>query len=175
MSDHERDRAAANARRDAYREGAERRDERNPERPAHDDPRPHEHHERHGDPDGQTGRTPEHGSREFILLLKGQQEILDEVRALRRALALHPHAPGDPHMSVRAKVRCNSKSPASGPGTATSLSFGAVFSDDPASENKAFSDATPSLSLSMSIADGKPAADQFEQGKEYYLDFTPAE
>jgi hypothetical protein len=77
--------------------------------------------------------------------------------------------------SVRAKVRCNSKSPSSGPGTSTSLSFGGVYSSEPGSENKAFSDATPSLSLSMSIDHGKPAADLFEQGKDYYLDFSPAE
>lgn len=74
-------------------------------------------------------------------------------------------------MAIRAKVRCNSKSEGGG---ATHLSFGAVYSDDPNSENKAFSDSTPSLSLNMAIMDGKPAAEMFEQGKEYYLDFSPA-
>jgi hypothetical protein len=73
--------------------------------------------------------------------------------------------------NVRAKVRCNSKTPSGG---ATHLSFGAVYSSEPNSENKAFSDATPTLSLNMSITDGKPAADAFEEGKEYYLDFSPA-
>lgn len=42
-------------------------------------------------------------------------------------------------------------------------------------ENKAFNDATPGGSLFLHIAKGKPAADLFAQGQEYYLDFTPAE
>lgn len=73
--------------------------------------------------------------------------------------------------NVRAKVRCNSRNET--PGSGTSLSFSAVT--DGSEENKSFSDATPNLSLNMTISPGKPAADSFEQGKEYYLDFSPAE
>ena len=52
------------------------------------------------------------------------------------------------------------------------MRFDAVYSDDKNSENYSFSQATPSLSLSMYISN--PAVlDAFEQGKEYYLDFTP--
>jgi hypothetical protein len=76
--------------------------------------------------------------------------------------------------SVRAKVRCSSKTKNEG-FDGTAFRFDAVYSSDPSSENKSFTDATPSLSLNMTISDGKPAADQFEEGKEYYLDFTPAE
>jgi hypothetical protein len=73
-----------------------------------------------------------------------------------------------------AKVRCSSKTKNEG-FDGTAFRFDAVYSSDPSSENKSFTDATPSLSLNMTISDGKPAADQFEEGKEYYLDFTPAE
>lgn len=41
-------------------------------------------------------------------------------------------------------------------------------------ENEAFGDATPSGSLQMLIQNDQ-AASQFEVGKEYYLDITPAE
>jgi hypothetical protein len=41
-------------------------------------------------------------------------------------------------------------------------------------ENKQFNDYTPGGSLSLHIAAGKPAQEEFETGKEYYLDFTPA-
>jgi hypothetical protein len=76
--------------------------------------------------------------------------------------------------TVRAKVRCSSKTKNEG-FDGTAFRFDAVYSNDPSSENKAFTDATPSLSLNMTISDGKPAADQFAEGKEYYLDFSPAE
>jgi hypothetical protein len=49
-----------------------------------------------------------------------------------------------------------------------------VYSDDPAHENRAFWQATPSGSIDMWI--NNPAAfDQFEEGAEYYIDFTRAE
>lgn len=49
-----------------------------------------------------------------------------------------------------------------------------VYSEDPNHENKKFWDATPSGDITMYITN--PAAvDQFEAGKEYYVDFTPAE
>ena len=42
-------------------------------------------------------------------------------------------------------------------------------------ENKAFNDYTPGGSLQLHIAPGKPAQEQFIDGREYYLDFTLAE
>jgi hypothetical protein len=75
--------------------------------------------------------------------------------------------------TVRAKFTVTSKVPHGYGGTTVCLS--AVYSSDPHSENKAFSDATPSGQISISIADGKPALDAFEMGKAYYVDFTPAE
>ena len=41
-------------------------------------------------------------------------------------------------------------------------------------ENKSFSEYTPSGSIQMTISNGKPAQELFEPGKEYYVDFTPA-
>ena len=73
---------------------------------------------------------------------------------------------------VRAKFRCTAKLPAYNNDTVVHLS--AVYSTDPASENKAWSDATPSAYLQMQISHGKSAADSFVLGQEYYLDFTPA-
>ena len=76
--------------------------------------------------------------------------------------------------TVRAKFTCNAKIPAYG---STTVFFNAVYSNRDgtrAEENKVFSDATPSGSISISIADGKPAVDAFEIGKSYYVDFTPA-
>ena len=73
--------------------------------------------------------------------------------------------------TVRAKVLCTQITPNEVGGHST-LYFSAVYSGDPDSENAAFTDATPSLNLSMTIAPNKPAAQLFEQGQEYYLDFT---
>lgn len=56
----------------------------------------------------------------------------------------------------------------------TQLSFNATQGESGA-ESKAFHDATPYGSLTMGIAAGKPAADYFEQGKNYYLSFEKAE
>jgi len=42
-------------------------------------------------------------------------------------------------------------------------------------ENKSFSRWTPSASVQMCISNETTAGDFFEQGKEYYLDFTAAE
>lgn len=50
-----------------------------------------------------------------------------------------------------------------------------VYSDDPDSENKAFSDATPSGSLQLVIAKGKPAQENFRANRVYYVDMIPAD
>lgn len=51
--------------------------------------------------------------------------------------------------------------------------FSAVISGS--EENKSFSKYTPSANMTMYISHETPAADFFEPGKEYYLDFTKAE
>ena len=48
-----------------------------------------------------------------------------------------------------------------------------VYSDDPNSENKAFWEATPCGSLTLSTIN-EDAAKQFKVWQGYYLDFTPA-
>ena len=73
--------------------------------------------------------------------------------------------------TVRAKVLCTQITVDPDFGH-SSLYFSAGCSNDPESENAAFTDATPHLTLAMTIASGKPAAQLFEQGQEYYLDFT---
>jgi hypothetical protein len=104
-----------------------------------------------------------------------QIQSTDVPRApVRAPLSMSVVALGAIAGTVRAKVRCSSKTKNEG-FDGTAFRFDAVYSSDPGSENKSFTDATPALSLNMTISDGKPAADQFEEGKEYYLDFTPAE
>lgn len=73
--------------------------------------------------------------------------------------------------SVRAKFKVTSK--ISGYGGSTVVGLSAVYSSDPASENKAFTDATPSGTINIQIAEGKPALDAFPMGGEFYVDFTP--
>jgi hypothetical protein len=51
-----------------------------------------------------------------------------------------------------------------------------VYSPDPKHENKAFWDATPQGEISLGISNPQAYA-EFESriGKEFYIDFTPAE
>lgn len=74
--------------------------------------------------------------------------------------------------TVRAKFNCGAIVPN---GSTSTVHLYAVYSSDPASENKAFCDATPSGVLSLSIQNDKPALAAFEPGKNYFLDFTPAD
>lgn len=74
-------------------------------------------------------------------------------------------------MSVRAKFYVTSKIP--GYNNTTTVGLSAVYSSDPASENKAFTDATPSGQISISISNDKPALEAFVMGEDYYVDFTP--
>lgn len=74
---------------------------------------------------------------------------------------------------VRAKMECGSKVTDSDGNTLISLF--AVYSNKDGSraeENKAFSDATPSGSVNLTITKGMPAADLYQPGKQYYVDFT---
>ena len=54
------------------------------------------------------------------------------------------------------------------------LNFTPVHSDVEGSENKSFWDASPSGSVQLGVVNPE-AWKHFEIGKEYYLDFTPAE
>lgn len=76
-------------------------------------------------------------------------------------------------MTVRAKFKCISKTEDEGNETAN-ISFTAVYDPNPESENGQFFKWTPSATLNMYNLKGT-ARDAFEQGKEYYLDFTPAD
>lgn len=75
---------------------------------------------------------------------------------------------------VRAKMRCNTvQTTGSERHPNRNIQLGAVFSNDPQSENKSFANATPSGSVMLNIDPGRPAADAFELGAEYYVDFIP--
>jgi hypothetical protein len=52
------------------------------------------------------------------------------------------------------------------------VKLGAVYSNDPESENRSFATATPSGEVSLNIDAGRPAADQFGVGEEWYVDLT---
>lgn len=74
--------------------------------------------------------------------------------------------------TVRAKFSLGSKMET--PSGDTIVYLYPVYSSDPASENKAFSDSTPGGQLQLQISKGKPAADLFEAGKQYYVDISVA-
>ena len=85
--------------------------------------------------------------------------------------------------SVRAKFVCTFKQPPprEGEWPAVKVSFSAVGPKyengqavwDPKSDNQQFWDSSPSGTLDLYIKNAA-AADRFEPGKEYYLDFIPA-
>lgn len=83
-------------------------------------------------------------------------------------------------VSVRAKFQVISKQESSwGDQTAAYITMMPVFQSMPgvegnaAEENRIFGQWTPSGKIEMQIMN-KDAADQFEQGGYYYVDFTPA-
>ena len=67
-------------------------------------------------------------------------------------------------MSVRAKFKCTDNNE-------SSVTLQAVTSGSP--ENESFFEATPNGQIRMSIVNDA-ALKQFEAGKEYYVDFSPA-
>ncbi len=69
---------------------------------------------------------------------------------------------------VRAKFKCDSKEKS---GDGYFLRFSVVINGSP--ENESFFKWTPSGQLSMGTINEK-AAEEFEVGKEYYLDFSRA-
>ena len=56
----------------------------------------------------------------------------------------------------------------------TTVTLSAVYSSEEGSENKKFWDATPSGSIVLGTINPE-AAEQFELGAEYYIDFTKVE
>ena len=78
-------------------------------------------------------------------------------------------------MAVRAKFQCSSvvPTPSDSPAyTCKTVHLHAVYGDGKA--NESWSKATPNGSLSMTITN-PDALSQFVPGKEYFLDFTPAD
>ena len=71
---------------------------------------------------------------------------------------------------VRCKFACTWKSPDTA-GIITQIGLSPVYSGS--EENKAFFNATPGGQI-LFYSVNKPAADQFEIGKEYYVDFSEA-
>lgn len=74
-------------------------------------------------------------------------------------------------MTVRAKLKLNSTTQHEG--TNKTFHFNAVY-DDGTPENKRFSKFTPSGNLDLQVMNTE-VLDQFEIGKEYYIDFVPAD
>lgn len=72
-------------------------------------------------------------------------------------------------MSVRAKVSCESL-------TGSTVKFRTVYEPDASkdTENARFTTATPWGEITLGI-DNPKALEQFTAGKEYYVDFSPAE
>ena len=79
-------------------------------------------------------------------------------------------------MSVRAKLRCHfiqTGTDGDGNKTAETVHMHAVYSSDPNNENAQWSKWTPAANLTLTVSN--PAAfGKFEQGAEYFVDFTPA-
>jgi hypothetical protein len=75
-------------------------------------------------------------------------------------------------MGTRAKFRCNSVNDFGGGSKEVSLSV--VYDPNGNDENANFTKATPSGEMKMRI-DNPAASVQFDPGKYYYVDFTPAE
>lgn len=75
--------------------------------------------------------------------------------------------------AVIAKMRCNGVAMTGSPKwPSVNVQLGAVYSNDPESENRAFSNATPSASVNINIDPGRPAAHAFELGSDYYVYFV---
>jgi hypothetical protein len=78
-------------------------------------------------------------------------------------------------MSVRAKMRCEAIVDTQyGPNHSSEVVKFRSQYDDKIPEDQRFQKATPSASAEFQI-DNPEALKQFEPGKTYYLDFTPAE
>jgi len=67
---------------------------------------------------------------------------------------------------VRAKFKCNSVT-----SFESNKNVGLSVVTDGSEENKSFANYTPNGNINLSIDNGTDAADYFEPGKEYYVDF----
>lgn len=76
-------------------------------------------------------------------------------------------------MAVRGKFKLSERTEVEWNRTSRRLKFHAVCNDD-TDENQKFHKATPSGEISI-VVDNPNAVSQFEIGKTYYVDFTPAE
>lgn len=76
-------------------------------------------------------------------------------------------------MPVRAKFNVQKVTHVSWNKEARIVELGAVY-DQSTPENERYSKATPSGTITMQI-DNPPAAEQFEIGKTFYVDFTEAQ
>lgn len=54
------------------------------------------------------------------------------------------------------------------------VQLGAVYSNDPESENRSFASATPTASVNMTIDAGRPAAQAFHLAEEFFVTFESA-
>jgi hypothetical protein len=86
--------------------------------------------------------------------------VLNKVEITLHQRSIPPLTPGDPYKTEFKEMRTLILSP--------------VYSNEEGSENKRFWDASPSGEIRLGTVN--PSAwEQFELGKEYYVDFTKAE
>lgn len=93
------------------------------------------------------------------------------VEALRKLIEITDLADHSKPQKVRAKFTCNFKIINQENGQAE-VGFNPVYTGS--EENKDFWKYTPSGSIAMTITNSQ-AFDRFETGREYYVDFTPAD
>lgn len=76
-------------------------------------------------------------------------------------------------MAVRAKMQCTGKVPYPGDSDIVDVKFSAVYGEN-GEANAEWSKWTPCGELHMQITNPEAHA-QFEEGKEYFVDITPAQ
>ena len=76
-------------------------------------------------------------------------------------------------VKIRTKMKVDGKG-SYGEGAGGSVLMSAVYSADPADENKVLTDFVPDFSFSLNI-NKQDAFDFYQEGKEYYVDFIPVE
>ncbi|MBV9659127.1 MAG: hypothetical protein JO295_13595 [Verrucomicrobia bacterium] len=74
--------------------------------------------------------------------------------------------------TIRAKLKCHEVTKTAD--NQERVKLWAVYDPDPASENHSFAKATPSATLEITI-DNPAAQGFFVPGRDYYLDFSPAD
>ena len=76
-------------------------------------------------------------------------------------------------VKIRTKMKVDGKA-SYGAGAGGSVLMSAVYSADPADENKVLTDFVPDFSFSLNI-NKQDAFDFYQEGSEYYVDFIPVE